>query len=172
MIKDKRRPKKNRDGQNRWNERWRWQLDSFWPTGHCGKGSECGSFLLARSPPPRALSAQSRLVSPGYDDHRSFSYSHNFNWKTHVISVFRLSGLSLGRPELARFNRGCVIFHKPHLQSKLMPVINQTLSLVARRYIIYASMMPRRKFDAREYRSSLVPIRVHTKWLKCHFAAW
>jgi len=79
-----------------------------------------------------------RLVSPGYDDHRSFPYPHNFNWKTHVISVFRLSGLSLGRPELARFNRDCVIFHKPHLQSKsLMPVINQTLSLTCCKKVYY-----------------------------------
>jgi len=60
-----------------------------------------------------------RLVSSRYDDHRSASYSRMaLIGKRLVISVFRRFVLSLSQPELARFSRDYVIFHKPRLQSQ------------------------------------------------------
>lgn len=135
-VKDKRRPAEGEPGQTG-QVKWKVEMaaDSFWPTGHCGKGSECGSFLplLARSLLRRCvLSARPRdWFHPGMMIiDRSHTLTSLIGKRSSSPSfVFLSLGPSVG-PNYARFNRNCVIFHKPHLQSKsLMLVINQILSL-------------------------------------------
>jgi len=76
-------------------------------------------MIVHASPPPRALSARSGdWFHPGMTIIDRPHTLVALIGKRLVISVFRRFVLSLSQPELARFSRDYVIFHKPHLQSQ------------------------------------------------------